>query len=82
MENFEAQQQRGQDQTEQVEQENGLENTWNNIAELKNNYEESKRRLNENWEKESREELNQQLNTFETVYNGIESIYIDAIRVM
>lgn len=51
MENFEAQHQTEQDQTEQVEQENGLENTWNNIAELKNNYEESKRRLNENWEK-------------------------------
>ena len=33
--------------------------------------------VNENWEKESREELNQQLNTFETVYNGIDSIYID-----
>ena len=33
--------------------------------------------VNENWEKESREELNQQLNTFETVSNGIDSIYID-----
>ena len=33
--------------------------------------------VNENWEKESREQLDQQLATYTSAYDGIEGIYID-----
>lgn len=33
--------------------------------------------VNENWKKESREQLNQQLNTYASAFSGIEGIYID-----